>query len=375
MRTRGAQEHAEVLARAMRATKADPDELTHGFHSYPARMHPAVAYHVIKAYPGDVLDPFCGSGTVLVEARMAGREAAGVDLNPLALRVCEVKTDVRHARARKRFLATMDAVAAASEERVRTRQPAHAPVPKHQVGWYGPHVLKELAGLREEILAVENEADRRALEVLLSAIVVKFSQRRSESAPRAQPKRIRKGLVTEFFVRKGRELEQRWARLQREAPAGVRAPYLRLADARELARALPRGRRYRLVLSSPPYGGTYDYVEHHALRYPWLGLDARKLRDGEIGARRTLGHEDSAPIWDAQVRDFLASIKSVLAKDGAVVLLVGDAQLGPLRVDAAAHLARIAPTVGLHVRASASQDRPDYTGRRMRAEHLVLLTE
>lgn len=48
----------------------------HGFHSYPARMHPTVARRMIEllSEPGaTVLDPFCGSGTVLVEGRIAGR--------------------------------------------------------------------------------------------------------------------------------------------------------------------------------------------------------------------------------------------------------------------------------------------------------------
>jgi hypothetical protein len=274
-------------------------------------------------------------------------------------------------------LAALQEVAARSEERVRARVDVRAPVPGHHISWYGPHVLKELAGLREEILDIENEADSRALEVVLSAIVVKFSQRRSESAPKPTPKRIRKGLVTEFFVRKGEELVDRWAKLEQAVRAeggGGQPPMLRFGDARDLARTLPRNRQWDLVISSPPYGGTYDYVEHHELRYPWLGLDARELQDHEIGARRHLAHSDDAPTWEQQVHDFLTSIESVLSKDGVVVLLVGDAQIGQRRMNAAAQLVRLAPEAGLRVQGSASQTRPDRTGGRPREEHLVMLT-
>jgi tRNA G10 N-methylase Trm11 len=67
------------------ALDVEPDEDStrrhvHGFHSYPARLHPDTARALIEAYSasGDtVLDPFCGSGTVLVEARLLGRAAVG----------------------------------------------------------------------------------------------------------------------------------------------------------------------------------------------------------------------------------------------------------------------------------------------------------
>ena len=45
------------------------------------------------AAAGDtVVVPFCGSGTVLVEARLSGRRAIGVDANPLATELAGLKT-------------------------------------------------------------------------------------------------------------------------------------------------------------------------------------------------------------------------------------------------------------------------------------------
>src|SRR5437867_9961442 len=81
--SRGEPALAALASRALESTTGAPDDaLTHGFHAYPARMHPAVARAVVGWTPPDaiVLDPFCGSGTVLVEAMVAGRSAVGVDL-------------------------------------------------------------------------------------------------------------------------------------------------------------------------------------------------------------------------------------------------------------------------------------------------------
>src|SRR5688500_2458815 len=118
---------AGVLFEALtRAATDDPDTLTHGFHSWPARLHPAIAATILdaRAKPGQhVVDPFCGSGTTLIEARLRGLPATGTDLNPVGLRVAEVKTDVRDESARAAFLARLDEVVARSKERVRAKAP------------------------------------------------------------------------------------------------------------------------------------------------------------------------------------------------------------------------------------------------------------
>ena len=54
----------------------DKTYLTHNFHSFPAKFVPQIPKIVIERFtkPKDlVLDPFCGSGTTLVEAKLAGR--------------------------------------------------------------------------------------------------------------------------------------------------------------------------------------------------------------------------------------------------------------------------------------------------------------
>jgi hypothetical protein len=71
--------------------------LTHGFYKYPARFSPAFARAAIKTFtsPGQlVLDPHVGGGTSLVEARALGREAVGVDINPLGEFVARVKCTI-----------------------------------------------------------------------------------------------------------------------------------------------------------------------------------------------------------------------------------------------------------------------------------------
>ena len=354
-----------------RAATDDPDALTHGFHVWPARMHRSIAAAVLEglATPGGlVVDPFCGGGTVLVEARAHGRAAVGVDLNPLALRVCEVKTDLRDAAARARFAASAEAVVLASKARVKARAPSRAPVSRALAARWDAHVLKELAGLREEILAVNDVRDRRALEVVLSAILTKVSRARSDTDTRESSKRIGRYIPTEIFAKKAHELVERWGAL--EAAVASPAPLSLVEhDALRLHEVVKAGSA-ALILSSPPYGGTYDYSSHHAARMPWLALDDRALERGELGARRRV----TAPAWDREVENMLFAMARALAPGGHAVLVMGDAEVAGARIQADLQLARLAPRAGLRVVASASAPREDRRGGAARDEHLVALT-
>ena len=80
--------------------KESPTTHVHGLHPYPARMHPPVARKAIELFARKsgskiplVLDPFCGSGGVLVEARLQGCNSVGIDINPLAKLLAEVKSN------------------------------------------------------------------------------------------------------------------------------------------------------------------------------------------------------------------------------------------------------------------------------------------
>ena len=379
-RTTGDAGAAALLADAMdRAAFEESDALTHGFHPWPARMHRAIAGVSIAHFsrPGDrVLDPFCGSGTVLLEATLAGRRAAGVDLNPIVPRLVRAKCEPRSLEGRERFLGTAIAVCERSFERVQNRERAHAKLPPSMLGLYGTHTLKEMAGLLEEIRAVDATEDREALELAFSSLVVKVSNKQAETSEAEMHKRIRKGLVTELFGRKCEELTSRWAELEAAMPEGAIAPKVFLGDARELPQLLGTASRANLVLASPPYGGTYDYHAQHAMRLAWLGLDARGLAKREVGSRRAARWEDEDEAqsrWDDEVLAFLRAMRGVLAPEGLVVLLMGDGQFGTSRSPILEQLGDLAPRAGLRPVAAASQPRPASGPGPMREEHLVLL--
>ena len=74
---------------------ADTKKYTHCFHSYPAMMIPQIAGRILDEFGKDakiLFDPYCGTGTSLVEANIRGIDAIGTDINPLARLIAKVKT-------------------------------------------------------------------------------------------------------------------------------------------------------------------------------------------------------------------------------------------------------------------------------------------
>lgn len=76
----------------------DVREYTHGIHNYPAMMVSPISRNILRIFQSikdvnTLLDPFSGSGTVLVEGMLANvSQVYGTDINPLAIFLDKVKT-------------------------------------------------------------------------------------------------------------------------------------------------------------------------------------------------------------------------------------------------------------------------------------------
>jgi SAM-dependent methyltransferase len=371
------------------ALAVKPDESAtlahvHGFHSYPAKLHPETARGLIEGFskPGaSVLDPFCGSGTVLVEAQISGRRAFGVDANPLAVEIGWLKT---HA-ARSSWVERLEADAARVVEHAEARRAAKAG-PTHLYGpedreLFAQHVLLELDSLCDGIERLRGQNEQRALGLVISAILTKVSLKAGDSSGRVEPKRIAGGNTIRLFMRKTEELVRRAHALDELLPDRVLPARIEVGDARKLVSV--RSGSIDLVVSSPPYAGVYDYFEHHKVRLRWLGLGETQFERTEIGARRQARRVSPELARERFSRDFaacLGEIGRVLAPTGRALLIVADSVLARRALYADDLVAELAPRAGLAISARASQPRPhfheptrDAFSRRPRSEHVILL--
>lgn len=431
----GAPELAGALRKALAAAReqnALARTTTHGLHTYPARMHPATARALLllatdrpasdraaagqiatgqpsstdqagagqqtAAGPPAVLDPFCGSGTTLVEARWLRLAATGVDLNPLAVAIARAKTwavkrERREALARWGDELVRAALAEGKAARRSGYQRGHrAPAGSDRAErdrllstWFAAHVRRELEFLAE---AIDRDRDRdpeaaQILEVVLSSILYKASRRASDTSAEHVDRRIARGAPARWFGRRLTELCDGLDELVRRGPAPL--PAVHCGDARALDRLGIAPASFDAVLTSPPYAGTYDYLDQHAMRLAFLGWPAAGMQRAELGPRRAFGAACSAPrarssmnAWERDLRASLAQMARAVRPGGRVILVMGDSLAAGAAVRADELIRRCAGE--LEPQAWAWESRPLLGWRERRAfadqpkrEHAVLL--
>jgi SAM-dependent methyltransferase len=339
---------------------------TNLFHTYPAALHPDAARDLLVLFPSRrVLDPFCGGGTVLVEARALGRVTFGCDVSPVAVRIARARTatpdDARLQALRSR------ARALAAEAREAS---ARGPLPEARVlraveSWYAPHVLRELESLRRGV-AESDPAVRGLLEAVFASILVKVSWRESDTKAAREKHHRPPGTTAVLFHKRTRELARQMLELRAAVPLGTPDSDVWLGDARELTVRDP----VDLILTSPPYPSTYDYLPMQHLRHVWLGERPDPAR--EIGARRLFrkGARAALETWRRDTEMWSHSAARALASGGHLVLIVGDGWVPSGPVDAAGPSVEAARAAGLELVAGASLERPDSAGRTRLREHV-----
>ena len=387
--TEGDEREAGLLARALEVQPSsdehdDPARAhVHGFHTYPARMHPETASWLTRSFvppAGRVLDPFCGSGTVLVEAMLQGIEAVGSDLNPVAVMLSRCKTRLRSGPELSRLVSRARECAQFAEDRRRARAGASRRFPHEDVRLFEPHVLLELDSLRHKIEMLGDDPDRGDLFLALSSVLIKLSRKRGDTSDMVDTRRTAPGFATRLFLGRVEDLVSRLSDFAAQLPAHVRPARVSQDDATEL-RAV-RG-TVDAVITSPPYAATYDYISHHDLRMRWLSLDGSALSRGEIGSRTAywnMPRGDVRHAWADEIGRFLVAAHRVLPAGGPVVLVMADSAVGDIVLRAEEVVAFVGRETGFNPVARASQERPHFHGPTMaafrdrpRAEHAILL--
>jgi hypothetical protein len=393
---------ATVLVEALEAAQQDKetaDTLTHPFHTYPARLHPATA-KILVEFIGEgatrtqpLVDPFCGSGTVLVEARANGLRAIGADLNPLAVLVARAKTWTVAPRRRREMRDTglsIATAALAAGKAARRGGGDVAPLRKvagfdpnarnrRLASWFAPHVRRELEDLATRLDGLR-EDDAELADILtacLSAILYKVSSRTSDTDPTWTPRNIARGQAARLF---GQRVELLVAGLEDMAKVHGSPPEIFENDVRKLDKIVPDGTSCGIV-TSPPYAGTYDYAEHQRLRFDFLGLRHRNLDEGELGSRRAF-EEDPAEahrLWKRALAGMIDKMSATLAPGRAAAIVIGDSMAKGRGIYALDDVREALPG-DLNLEAWASQERPMLgTGEkrafaeRPKAEHVIVL--
>ena len=371
--------------------KSSTERATHLLHPYPAKLIRNIPRFFFSC--GDVtpakstiLDPFCGSGTVLLEAQLSGHKAVGADANPLARLIAMAKLAPPKADVAWRQLAQIVDRAQKGAEDV--------PDVVNIDYWFIPHVKTELARLRAALLEICGDPwSSPFMWACFSSCVrrVSLADPRLSVPVRINPERAaRYGAKGDQVLQKLERLKTVevlqvfWQvssanirRIKRTVfPADVPKPVL-FEDARTLAVA---DGTIDIVMTSPPYVGAQKYVRASSLCLGWLGLSPRgRLRPIErlsIGREHLDAHEAAnsldtgfaavdarleqiasknpmrARIASTYITEMSTALKEahrVLRTGGKMILVAGPNMVAGLEFDTPGFLATIATANGMCV--------------------------
>lgn len=289
--------------------------------------------------PGDVVfDPFAGRGTVPLEALLQGRRGLGADANPLAHALTRAKVKVPSASsvaARLRQLET-----AYKQAKVDTDQ-----VPADIRMLYSASTLRQLVFLRDELRAT-GHIDPFITGLVLGMLHANHSgsgATRGFSISMPNTFAMAPGYVREYIERERLVapdvdvFEMLKARAGRYDLPG-RAIITGRSWLRDATRTVPcevRAARPKLIFTSPPYLEVIKYGKYNWVRLWFLKADAKAVDAGLMSS-------GSLARYVEFMTKVLRQLKTAVADDGFVCLVIGDVRRGEEELNLAGKVWRLA---------------------------------
>lgn len=306
----------------------------HGLHEYKGKFNPQIARAILNVLDipvgAHVIDPFCGSGTSLLECAHLGMTAIGTDINPLAVFIANAKIDALRlpkGRLEKELSGVLGdfKVTRVSKPTDKLGEARAA----YLAAWFDDGILRVIERLRTAIERA-NPGCVPAFLAVASNLLRDYSQQdpvdlriRRRKSP---PPDVR--FIDAFeeaalaFIGKLEETKKVLPRLR-----GVGKAWLH--DSRQLDSAtFLNGQKFDCALTSPPYATALPYIDTQRLSLVWLGLvqpsEIVPLESRLVGSREVREKKqalaalknNSAGLPAAQARYCLALQEALTDADG-----------------------------------------------------------
>lgn len=302
-------------------------EYTHCYHDYPARMIPQIAAKLLDLFGAGaqtLFDPYCGTGTSLVEGSLRGINVLGTDINPLARLIAQAKTTLFELPAVQHHLGRFLKFAQESQPNPLTELPIIEGVSRLEF-WFKPAVVEQLLRLQNFINQIPDEKIKLFFWVAFSETVRESSNTRNEEFKlyRYSPEKLEKFNPAVFDLMAAKLQRNLTGLIQfQQLMAGYQPPPAVSIFDFNTVQGIPAGKiapaSVDIVLTSPPYGDsstTVAYGQYSRLSAAWLGLKEpaqvdRKLMGGK--ANKALPHLPSPILMELLYQTYALDPKRAL---------------------------------------------------------------
>lgn len=365
--------------------------LTHSIHPYPAKYIPQIPNALIQELSSvgeTILDPFCGSGTTLVEALRLDRNAVGVDANPLACLISSAKTtrlsesEVAILKETAHHLALQGQTLSISTPMLFPDLPVFPTAARPSFDgveeWFDAHIIDELAYIKASCLGLPTPQLQQLALVAMSSIIVTVSRQDSDTRYVRREKNLKPGDTLTLFSRALNTAAQRVLEFSDELQ-----PYRSVHIHTDNILNCPDVGMVDLVVCSPPYPNAYSYHLYHRTRMLWLDMDQPEFKRQEIGSHRKYSSKSAnaatVETFRVELRQILEWLSHHLRPNRHACFVIGDSTVRGERIKNDELLISVGQEAGFKVEANIP--RTMQAGKKsfnpaigkIKQEHIVIL--
>ena len=258
----------------------------HGLAPYIGKIRPSLAQSLIQEYcprNGTVYDPFCGSGTIPLEAWREGREVIANDLNAYAVLVTKGKLyPPLNEKIVQRRLSRYNEILMKSDSKPKKS------IPVWVRSFFHPKTLEEI------IEWVDLLMSRREYFLLACLLGILHHQRpgflsfpSSHGTPYLRTKKFPKSQYKELYKYRNvyKRLSSKVARVFKQFPS-LDTKLSRKVYKTCASKCKPKADRIHTILTSPPYMKALTYARDNRLRLWFLGFDDYSYLDSRISPNK-----------------------------------------------------------------------------------------
>ena len=306
-------------------------QYTHGFHQYPARMHPEIAKRLIEKYAikssDIVFDPFMGSGGVLVESMVHGNNSVGIDLNPFAVLLATVKTTPLNVA---KLETTFNQIILDSKKDKKNKiEYDNAPnfLPKKPKEkslkfWYQNDTLRDLQILKNHVFLTKDKKSRDFFKICFSLATRKVSFQKNSIYKIYRMKPDKRELFKPNVLDEFSKICKNNIKNMNEFSNTLGTNYSKAIPILGNTFAAPElldGKKPTLVVTSPPYGDHGTTVAYGQFsRHPGMWLELEDSDELFAVDTNGLGGQKKESIEDLNSETLDKTLKKIEKKDSQV---------------------------------------------------------
>lgn len=262
----------------------------HGLHDYKGKFNPQIVASLMNIFRADansrIIDPFCGSGTTLLESTYQGIESFGFDINPLACFVANTKASSVEICPNK-LKSSLDLVLSRLKL-VPVLETTEREI--YLAKWFLPRHLETFEALKFSIETLGCKEVENVLKLLVSNILRDYSEQEpSDLRIRRRKSPYPPSTILEAFENAVNNFAYNLEKIGKVVrPVANKATALNV-DIRDHELSTKFSHSFDLALTSPPYATALPYIDTQRLSLVWLELvepkNISKLERELIGSR------------------------------------------------------------------------------------------